>query len=129
MITIRPVDDRAAYQPGERVEVDCEWTLDSTPVSMEARLVWFAHARNTGVGGYADQELIARNPISPRQAATERISFSLPAGPYSCVGQLLSVGWAIIVATPNKRAIWPFALAPGGPSVDLDDRPDVHVER
>jgi hypothetical protein len=91
---------RTDFQPGARVGGVAAWSASTPPRGMELRLCWSL----TGKGG---RDLrIAETIALPRPGAAERRPFvlTLPTGPYSFRGALLTLTWALdLVALPGEE--------------------------
>ena len=94
-------DGAAAFIPGEVIEGTASWQLERAAQSVELRLFWYTR-------GKGDQDVGVAETVSfPAPALQDRRSFriSLPAGPYSFSGKLISLLWALeVVAEPGSRA-------------------------
>jgi hypothetical protein len=108
---------RASFAPGEILEADALWALSVAPKTVEARLFWHTRGKGTEDIGLVQRESVA-TPIS---AGEHRFRFTLPAGPYSFSGKLISVLWAIeLVAEPGGQvARCEFVLSPSGKEIVL----------
>lgn len=108
---------RTAWEPLARVAGVAAWSSPVAPRGMELRLSWALR----GKGG-RDYK-IAHTIALPHPAAVERRSFllTLPAGPYSFRGALLSLDWTLeLVALPGEeKARLDMVVAPGGRIVAL----------
>jgi hypothetical protein len=91
---------RTAFEPGDEVAGTAAWELPAAPERLDLRLIWYTRGKGTqDVGVVASQELPAA--ISGRQ----EFRFTLPAGPYSFSGKLISLVWAVeMVAEPGGEA-------------------------
>lgn len=90
-----------AFAPGEVVEGTASWQLETPARSVELRLFWYTEGK-----GDQDVGVVATVPF-PEPALEDRRGFqiSLPAGPYSFSGKLISLLWALeVVAEPGPRA-------------------------
>lgn len=91
-----------AFYPGSPVEVECSWELPDEPEAVELRLLW-----NTA--GKGDRDLkVVRTLRWERVAARgrERAELTLPWGPYSFSGKLISLIWALeLVVLPGEAAV------------------------
>lgn len=100
-IQVDTAEGRLSFVPGDTVEGVASWHLDSPPESVELRLVWYTE-------GKGDQDLQIVQTVSFAQpGADDRRAFrvTLPAGPYSFSGKLISLAWALeVVAEPGSRA-------------------------
>jgi hypothetical protein len=110
-------DERTAWEPGARVRGVATWSSPIAPRGMELRLCWALHGR-----GGRDLKIADTIPL-PNPAAAERRAFvlTLPAGPYSVKGALLTLGWTLeLVALPGEeKARLELIVAPGGRPVAL----------
>jgi hypothetical protein len=89
------------FVPGEAVEGTASWHLEKPAQSVELRLFWYTQGK-----GDQDVGVVATVPF-PEPALQDRRAFhiSLPAGPYSFSGRLISLLWALeVVAEPGSRA-------------------------
>ncbi len=105
------------FDPGAEIEVNAAWNLESPPEAIEVRLVW-----NTS--GKGDQDLkIVKSVRIDSQAASDQhaVAITLPWGPYSFSGKLISIIWAIeLVAFPDQDSIRrEITVAPRGKEVVL----------
>lgn len=108
-------DGRAQRLPGETVELSALWALEKTPSSVEARLFWFARGKGT-----EDVGVVATLSVpSPASAGEHVFRFTLPAGPYSFSGKLVSLLWAVELVAGKQVARCEFVLAPGGREIVL----------
>lgn len=90
-----------AFVPGEVVEGTASWQLEKPAQSVELRLFWYTQGK-----GDQDVGVVATVPF-PEPALQDRRGFriSLPLGPYSFSGKLISLLWALeVVAEPGSRA-------------------------
>lgn len=108
---------RTACEPGARVTGVAAWSAPMAPRGMELRLSWALH----GKGG-RDYKIADTIPL-PNPAAAERRRFllTLPAGPYSFRGALLTLEWTLeLVALPGEeKTRIDLVVAPGGRTVEL----------
>jgi hypothetical protein len=90
-----------AFAPGETVEGTVSWQLDRSAQAVELRLFWYT----TGKGDQ-DVGVVSTVPFpSPALQDQRSFSISLPSGPYSFSGNLISVIWALeAVVEPGARA-------------------------
>lgn len=114
-LDIFPTDNRAERQPGETVELSAMWALKKAPRTLEARLFWFTRGKGT-----EDVEVVATQPVTTPAIAGEHVfRFTLPEGPWSFSGKLISLLWAVELVADDTSARWEFTLAPGGHEIRL----------
>jgi hypothetical protein len=95
-------DSKDAFAPGEQVEGRIEWTLDANPRALELSLLWYTSGKGT-----RDVQVLHTHKIdSPGAFGSDKFSFTLPAGPYSFSGKLISLIWALeLTCTPGDDAV------------------------
>jgi hypothetical protein len=114
-LDIFPNDNRTERQPGETVDLSAMWALKKAPRVLEARLFWFTRGKGT-----EDVEVVATERVAAPASAGEQVfRFTLPEGPWSFSGRLISLLWAIELVADDKSARWDFTLAPGGREIRL----------
>lgn len=110
-------DGRTVFEPGGRVTGVAAWSARRAPPGMELRLSWAA--RGPGGRDFKIAETIPfRQPL-----ASERRPFilTLPLGPYSFRGSLISLEWVLeLVALPGEEKTGvALTVAPGQQAIDL----------
>jgi hypothetical protein len=110
-------DGRRDFAPGEAVPLACAWQLDKPPASVEVRLVWYTR-------GKGDQDVSVVEAIrydEPGAMGMKRPAFTLPEGPYSFSGKLISLIWAVeLIAEPSGESHRvDLVVAPEGEEVQL----------
>jgi hypothetical protein len=110
-------DGRRDFAPGEMVPLACAWQLDEPPESVEVRLVWYTR-------GKGDQDVRVVETIrydAPGAMDMKRPEFTLPEGPYSFSGKLISLIWAVeLIAEPSGESHRvDIVVAPEGEEVQL----------
>lgn len=120
-------DQRSTFRPGEVMEVSVLWALASVPRSIEARLCWFTRGKGTVDAGVVSTQTVP----APPAAGEQTLRFTLPDGPYSFSGKLISLIWAVeLVAEPGARSTrFEFVLAPEGKERVLTPLPDAPRKR
>ena len=110
---------RAAFAPRESVSGTFRWQLTRPARWIEGRLFWFTRGKGT-----MDVAIVDRTRFeTPDHQDKQTFRFTLPDGPYTFSGRLISVIWAIeLIAEPgdrNQRV--EIVVAPGGHEVLLGD--------
>lgn len=103
--------DRTGFEPGAELVGVAAWSGPAPPRGMELRLSWTARGR-----GGRDFRIVESVPFAaPRAAERRPFSLTLPTGPYSFIGTLLSLSWRLeLVCQPGEeRAGIEIAIAPG----------------
>ncbi|TWT49955.1 hypothetical protein KOR42_37730 [Thalassoglobus neptunius] len=109
------LSEQKGFDPGVEVSVRVGWKFDETPDALELRLVW-----NTSGKGDRDLKVVQVVEISPSSpTGSHEVMLTLPWGPYSFSGKLLSIVWALeLVAFPNNESLRrEIVLAPNGEEV------------
>jgi hypothetical protein len=116
-LRINLTDEKSAFEPREELTGSASWQLDRSTRNLELRLFWFTRGR-----GIEDAALVQtvrfENPLNEE---TRSFSFRLPDAPYSFVGQLISLVWALeLIVEPSKElARQEIIVAPGCQEVRL----------
>jgi hypothetical protein len=116
-LRINFTDEKSAFEPGEELTGSASWQLERSARSVELRLFWFTRGR--GIEDAAVVQTIRfENPLNEE---TRSFSFRLPAAPYSFVGQLISLIWALeLIVEPSKEvARQEITVGPGRQEVRL----------
>src|SRR5438067_7215933 len=101
-MTILLADQKAEYLPGDTVGGTAEWSLEVEPKSAELRLFWYTKGKGTQDVGIVHAEHFE----NPKRADSRSFSFTLPLGPYTFSGRLISLIWALeLIVEPGARAV------------------------
>lgn len=110
--------DRRWFLPGEALSGRVSWYDDDIAEAVEVRLFWFTSGKGT-----EDVEIIDSVRIeAPERAGNRSFRFTLPAGPYSFSGSLITLSWALeFVALPRGATERiEFVMAPTPVEVRLE---------
>jgi len=90
------------FAPGEQIEGRIEWGLDANPKTLELSLLWYTSGKGT-----RDVSVLHTHRIdSPGALGSDKFSFTLPPGPYSFSGKLISLIWALeLTCTPGDETV------------------------
>lgn len=104
-------EGRNRFAPAATVSGRAEWTLDRPPKGVEIRLYWRTEGRGTEDVSVVERVTVERPAI--REARDFR--FTLPEGPHSFTGTLVSLRWGVevIVSPKNLSARAEFSMGPG----------------
>jgi len=99
-LSIKLHDDKTVFAPRDTVQGVIEWNLDSNPRRLDLSLFWYTAGRGT-----RDVGMVHQMPLeSPGMHGSKEFSFSLPDGPLSVSGKLVSVIWAIeLTCSPGSE--------------------------
>jgi len=120
-LVIQTAENRTAFVPGQEIAGQVSWTLDKQPDSLELRLIWYTRGKGT-----TDQETVHVIAFdSPKLQDQREFRLTLPEGPYSFSGKLISLIWALeLVALPGKeQARLEIVVAPNAVEVTLHAAP------
>ncbi len=77
--------------PGQEISGTARWNMPNAPRDANLRLFWYTEGRGTTDVGLVDELPIQR--MMPLHE--ERFRFTLPMGPYSFQGKLITLRWAL----------------------------------
>lgn len=115
-LTLRTLDNRTAFSPGEEIAVVAEWQLDNPSPAAELRLVWYTQGK-----GDEDIHIVARTAIpAPRATRSHLWKVLLPNSPYSFSGKLITLTWALeLVFGGEQSQRLDIVIGPAGREVLL----------
>lgn len=97
MLEIEIENDRKAFKPGEQINGVIKWQLDDNPEYIELSILWMTSGAGTTDAGIV-KTLKFENPGSMGEKDFE---FTVPAGPYSFSGKLISILWCLELTVPK----------------------------
>lgn len=101
MLTLEITDDRSWFKPGELVEGRASWYLDEEPDAIEIRLFWHTSGKGTRDVGIVERRRVDR----PGANGHRDFSLTVPEGPYSFSGRLITLEWGLeLVVLPDAEA-------------------------
>jgi len=108
-------DGKTAFLPGETIAGTI--TLDPEGRAADLRLFWYTAGRGRSDVGVVETRKLEPTP-SPEPLS---FSFTLPAGPYSVAGKLITLNWAIeAIIQPGSRAERvEFCMSPDSKPIEL----------
>lgn len=109
------------FEPGDTVSGVVSFDLDEPPESVELHLFWHTEGR-----GDEDIGIVAAQPIEGAGQRDRRsFSFTLPPGPCSFSGSLISIRWAIeLLAEPGEIVErWHLVVGPDGREIEVSEIP------
>ena len=100
-LAIEIQDGANAFLPGEAVEGTVSWQLDRPAVTAELRLFWYTQGK-----GDQDVGVVSTVPFGTPEIQDRRpFRVTLPDGPFSFSGKLISLVWALeLVVEPGSRS-------------------------
>lgn len=103
------------FEPGTEISVRVRWKMDRPVTRLEARLVW-----NTSGKGDRDLKVVKTVRIDTNSTSGDQdVTLTLPWGPYSFSGKLISIIWAVeLVVFPDEDSVrQEFVMGPAGREV------------
>jgi hypothetical protein len=114
-LSLTPVGGNASRRPRDVIELEAQWALDAPVDELEARLFWYTMGK-----GLEDFSVVESQSVeSPLPSETRSFRFVLPEGPYSFVGRLEVLQWAVELIAGESVARWEFMLGPEGRAIEL----------
>jgi hypothetical protein len=114
-------DEKSAFVPGEELTGSAAWQLERGARNIELRLFWFTRGR-----GIEDARIVQTIRFDhPLNEETRSFCFRLPEAPFSFIGQLISLIWALeLIVDPSKEVTrQQIIVAPGRQEVHLSSIP------
>jgi hypothetical protein len=95
-------EDKVAFAPRETIRGTAQWNLDANPRHLELSLFRYTAGKGTRDVGVVE----TRRFDEPGAYGEKDFSFTLPDGPYSFSGKLISLIWAIeLTCSPGSETI------------------------
>jgi hypothetical protein len=93
-------ENKATYSPRQAVQGRIAWSLSGDPKHLELSLFWYTAGKGTrDVGVVGTMRL-----DYPGALGSKDFSFTLPEGPYSFSGKLVSLVWALeLTSSPGSE--------------------------
>jgi hypothetical protein len=112
---IETADSRKTFEPGDTIAGTASWSVPGVPRTAELRLLWYTRGKGTPDASVVEVAHFA----APRTSDSRDFSFTLPRGPYSFSGALVSVVWALeLVVEPISDVVrFDFVMGPSGSEV------------
>ncbi|MHC4636844.1 MAG: hypothetical protein ACYTBP_02800 [Planctomycetota bacterium] len=105
------------FSPGQKVEGAIRWNVQDNPERIELSLFWRTEGKGTQDVGVVE----TMKHDNPGSFGSRDFSFTLPSGPYSFSGKLISLIWALELSTwPEGETIRSdITVSPGGNEILL----------
>ena len=109
--------DKTAFVPGETMHGAIQWSLDTSPRALELSLFWYTAGKGTRDVGVVETLTIDR----PGSCGSKDFAFTLPVGPYSFSGKLISLIWALELTCSegDEMARQEITVSPTGQEIVL----------
>jgi len=115
VLEINLKDGVREFLPGERVPGKASWRLETAEEKMLVSLLWYT-------SGKGDRDAAVVKSLEFRGTPSDSVSFEfeLPLYPYSFSGKLISLVWAVELATPGGEAARKeIVVSPSKREIDL----------
>lgn len=84
-------EDKTIFAPGQVVYGAVQWSLETGPPALELSLFWYTMGKGTRDVGVVETQTFDH----PGPCGSREFSFTLPNGPFSFSGRLISLIWAL----------------------------------
>ena len=99
-LTIDLEQCKTAYRPGEVIAGTARWQSDEPLKHLALRLLWYTQGKGDEDAGLVEEQENEQPDLSDSRV----FHFTLPNGPYSFSGTLISLTWAIeLIAQPGDH--------------------------
>ena len=118
-ITFR--EDKTTFKPREMVHGAIQWNLPTVPKHLDLNLFWYTEGKGTRDVGVV--ETLKFDNIGA--FGSKAFSFTLPDGPYSFSGKLISLIWALeLTCSPGSETVrQEIVVSPTGQEIALGEVP------
>lgn len=109
--------ESTGFDPGAEITFNVDWQFEESVDRIEVRLVW-----STSGKGDTDLKVVKVIHVdTPANRDSQMFTLTLPWGPYSFSGKLISLTWGLeVIAFPVEESVRKeFTLAPQGREVLL----------
>ncbi|MHC4431313.1 MAG: hypothetical protein ACYTBS_05695 [Planctomycetota bacterium] len=121
-LTIQLEQNETAFRPGDVVAGTVSWKLEDQARDVELRLLWYTQGKGDEDAGLVETMTFAQPSLCDQRS----FRFTLPNGPYSFSGSLISLTWALELSTRpgdncDRKEI---TVGPTGREILLEALPD-----
>lgn len=111
VINVQIDSQSGVFAPGATLTGHSNWALDREAAAIEIHLIWFTRGKGDADHGKPSTQRIER----PAREGSQPFSFTLPAGPYSFSGRLITLSWAVeaVVLPQRVQTRREIVLTPG----------------
>jgi hypothetical protein len=110
-------ENRTSYAPGETVYGSVQWNVGANPKRLDLSLLWYTAGKGTRDVGVMETVEID----NPGAFGSRDFAFTLPHGPYSFSGKLISLIWTLeLVCSPGEQTVrQEITVSPSGHEILL----------
>jgi len=111
--------DQTTFAPSQMVHGAIQWSLQTNPRSLELSLFWYTAGKGTRDVGVVETLTVDH----PGASGAKDFTFTLPKGPFSFSGRLISVIWALELtcAGSDETVRREIIVSPTGREIVLGD--------
>ena len=112
-------EDKTTFAPGQTMHGAVQWSLESVPRSLELSLFWYTAGKGTRDVGVVETLTFHH----PGAFGSKAFGFTLPDGPYSFSGKLISLLWALELtcSSAHETVRQEIVVSPTGREIVLGD--------
>lgn len=112
-------DSQTTYVPGETVQGSVQWNAEANPRRLDLSLLWYTAGKGTRDVGIIETVAID----NPGSYGVRDFAFTLPYGPYSFSGKLISLIWVLeLTCTPGEQTVrQEITVSPSGREIVLGE--------
>ena len=114
-LTIEIQDMNTSFKPGQSVRGQVHWQFFKKPQTASLRLLWYTVGKGTEDAGIV-QTVEFDNPAANDSRPYD---FTLPVGPYSFSGQLVSLVWTLELEVDSQCMRQDITVSPTGKEIQL----------
>ena len=120
-LNLRLTETGGTFEPGEDVHGTASWLLLEAPEELEVRLFWYTEGKGDMDVGIAHSKRLRSTEIQ----GSEEFKLTLPDGPLSFSGRLITLHWAVeLVALPSEETFrQPIVVSHTGREILIDTPP------
>ncbi len=129
-LSIHLQNDETVFSPGQSLQGAIQYRFETEPEYLELSLFWYTSGKGTRDIGVVE----TRRFEDPGTLGSKDFAFTLPEGPYSFSGRLISLSWLLeltsssgsrtvrheIVVSPTGEEIVLESVSTGGSSLGAD---------
>ncbi len=110
-------DSQTGYAPGETVHGSIRWNVPANPKGLDLSLLWYTAGKGTRDVGIVETVTID----NPGAFGSRDFAFTLPYGPYSFSGKLISLIWVLeLTCSPGEETVrQEITVSPSGREIIL----------
>ena len=119
-LSIMLQNEKTTFAPRETIHGTAAWNLGTNPRRLELSLFWYTSGKGTRDVGIVETKRFD----APGVSGSKNFSFTVPDGPYSFSGKLISLIWALeLTCSPGPATMrQEITVSPTGREILLGER-------